>query len=386
MKNRWTWSLTLIVVVLLSSLSLPTPTRAAGDKLELLSEVDGTLSDQASEQSYSVNFLAGQVFSVQVWPKSGDLQLEMEVVDAAGVALAQSVPVDVVPGAALLEAVEAPEDGSYSITVRRVGATAGDFGLMVVPGFGNVSTVDYFDGTGYNPLTWCECKTSDFTATLADGEYMMELTDVDRHYSMRPEEVIIRDEVYVEATFRLEENRPRYYGFGFNMVDKADGSFNLYVVSITRDGLLDIYALTDNGIVELLPWQANPLIDNTDSTVQLAVLFQDYTFTVYFNGQVIGQVEDPDHVLAPGELAISMETVNNPDHVPARIYVDNLIITEPLGNVAAAESTDAPVDADTIGSILDQSRSGAEGIGLNPKLDYPVSEAESRALPINAIR
>jgi len=382
MKNRWTWSLTLIVVVLLSSLSLPTQTRAAGNTLELLNEVAGTLSDQAPEQSYAVNFLAGQVFSVQVWPKSGDLQLEMEVMDASGASLAQSVPVDVVPGAALLEAVEAPEAGDYSIIVRRMGATAGDFGLMVLPGFGNLSMVDYFDGTGYNTLHWCECDEPDFVAGVADGEYNMEVRKANTYNAVRSSEVVVRDALYVEVTIRLEENRPRYYGFAFNTSE--DGQ-EFYVVSITRAGMLDIFAVLADSVVDILPFQANPLIDANASTVKLGVLFQDYTFTVYFNDQVIGQVTEDQQLLPPGEMGLIVETVNNEESLPLSIHFDNLVITEPL-NTAVVESAETPVDAETIGSILDQSRAGVDIIGLNPKQEYPMMADESRAIQMDATR
>jgi hypothetical protein len=138
----------LLVMMLVTGVAAVAAQAVDGDPIQLMDTQFGRLSTDTPDMMYSVEVYAEQVFSVRAWPISGDLQLEVTVSDPAGDVVAESVLAYEKGGTVVAEAILAPTDGMYSILVQRVGETSGDFGVVALPGFGELSIQDRFDNDG----------------------------------------------------------------------------------------------------------------------------------------------------------------------------------------------------------------------------------------------
>lgn len=132
---RWITAL-LLLLTSLSMTGLPLRAHAQGGELRLLVPVTGRLDAATPEVTFSFAMNANLVFSLAAEIQSGDLTLDMTVIDAIGSMLAQGTPRKSDPPQVVAEAVTAPADGTYSVTLRRSGDTSGDYQLTLLPGYG----------------------------------------------------------------------------------------------------------------------------------------------------------------------------------------------------------------------------------------------------------
>jgi len=373
----------LIVTLLVGALGLPQHASArTGNMLEMMDQMTGTLDAQSPEMTYTVELYAGRMFSLQAWPTSGDLQVDVVVSDPVGARIAQSEVLDQASGLSAAEGMIAEQNGTYSVTVRRVGETAGNFSLIVLPGYGSLEVWDQFDGTGELALTWCDCGEPNlYQMGIVDGQYLIEILEPNAIWSMRPQEYLYWEDHYVEASIQFGSTPPRAFGFYVRITEGDEGGLAGYFVYFNRSGEWGIrYAPSEGEMVEISPRQASPAIDVSDPNPRIGVLVEGYTFTVFFNGQVVGQATDTEQQLPIGELGLFAVSK---DELPVQVYFDNLVITTPLAPASASEG-DGPV---SLTGILDET--GVEEnadvpFGIGQKMERDMMPAEERPLSFDA--
>jgi hypothetical protein len=280
------------------------------------------------------------------------------VLDPAGQSLAQGMAISDEIGTVVAELITPPQAGQYSILVRRAGQSTGGFGLIALPGFGGLSVVDYFDGTSDSAFTWCDCQEPTLTTRIVNGEYLMEIPVIDNYWTIRPNETIMWESMYAEVTVHTSE-QVRYFGLVLRFSESEQGENQFYAVGIGRGGTWSIFAVHGTEFTPISPRQESPVIDMSQPNPRIGVLVDGYTFTLFFNGQVVGQATDPEQRIPAGEFGFVLDAGTEPEWVPAQVYFDNLVITTPL----AAENS-APGSGIDIGGLLDSA--GDTGTDLGP--------------------
>jgi hypothetical protein len=135
----------LSLLVLALSLMIYAPAQAQ-DALSIFDTIDATLAAGASN-TYQFSAQSGAVVSFALDSASGGLDSTLTVTDSSGRVIAanddRSYPDVLDP---LLESVTLPRTDSYTLTVRGVGETSGDYSLTMTPGFATLAELGFGDG------------------------------------------------------------------------------------------------------------------------------------------------------------------------------------------------------------------------------------------------
>ncbi|HEX3049242.1 MAG TPA: hypothetical protein VHP83_01195 [Aggregatilineaceae bacterium] len=101
--------------------------------LYIPSRAEGSIDTYNPEALYQIPANAGQVFSVFVAVNTGDLKLDIMLLDPAGNVVAEDTPVAAGASTYAIEAVTPTEYGNYQLIVTRVGDTSGDYIVEITP-------------------------------------------------------------------------------------------------------------------------------------------------------------------------------------------------------------------------------------------------------------
>lgn len=368
MNHRIRAILIAVVVLLMSSHIAPThaaPDRAAL-KLRLLEEIEGTFDGSAAELRYSLSLYEGQVFSVVGWPEQGDLSLDIRLYDPSGAFIAEETTFEFPLGAySVIEAIIPAQTGDYEIIMTPAGQTSGDFGLMAVPGYGFPVVMDHFDGLdGDLGLTWSPIDDPDLFSGIVNDTYLLQLKWPDLSFMIMSDDLLsFEGNLYVEVDVHVETEADNYI---CGLALRANGigdHLRYYQVGFTGSGKWAVWVYENGEHTRLSDVQPSPLIDLSDPNARIGVLIEDYTFSVFFNGQLLGRVTDPDQQFLAGGIGFLTISTPEPAGLPVSAYYDNLVVTMPTRVVAASMEDNAENDASgtDVGAILGQSNGSQEG-------------------------
>jgi hypothetical protein len=135
---RRTYHLVLVVLSLVALFMVGGPVLAQGGTLEYGQEVEGELTADALEATYTFNGTAGDIVLIEMRPPAGSFDLDPTIMlsDASGNVLAVNDDFSF-PNAVIL--AELPDDGKYAVLAGRSG---GETGTSIGPYVLRVSKVE----------------------------------------------------------------------------------------------------------------------------------------------------------------------------------------------------------------------------------------------------
>lgn len=356
-------ALLLVGMLLAGWVNLPQPAQAAplaqGGMLSFTDPLpaSGTLDSATPQVTYSFACTETGVASVAAETTAGDLEIEILVQAPGGRLLAQGGVLSRNPNRSVAEAFEMPLDGTCTVTLRRLGATAGSYEVRLLPGFAQLDKLDFFDGSESPLAMYWEPYASDSMTVARVGQRLQiqVFTDNLLGYAVPTGDDLKWTDLYIQADFEIVGS-PSYaeYGFVLRLHDEED---LFYTVTFSQDNDWSVYWFNGEWTA-IQEWTVSDVIDGADKTPTIGVWLQGDTFRAYFNGKLVGEVSDAQRYAAEGNVAVVGATgVDQTD--PLTVFADNLVITVPARGAAtglpfggqSAEPTPAPTPGGLFGML-----------------------------------
>ncbi|MBX3084532.1 MAG: hypothetical protein KF716_23035 [Anaerolineae bacterium] len=291
--------------------------------LTLLQTVTGEITAAAPTQTWTFEASSGQIVSAWLQPISGDLQPVIELLDPAGTVLASSRPASY--RSVAIDAYPITSAGTYSLRVspRADSATSGGYKLALLPGYSFLLVND--------PMlpdsalrSWREPAS---TSRLNEGRLRMGAEADNLIAWTTADKLGTYADVYVQVDARVEEFNA-YWEYGILLRTQRtdnDANANYYAFSVNSSNQWRVFLQTGSQRRAISDWADSPVPIASSGT--LAVLAQGSKFTLFFNGQAVGSVEDASLPQA-GLVGLMVGTSTRPNH---RVIVgfDNFIVTVP---------------------------------------------------------
>lgn len=220
---------------------------------------------------------------------------------------------------ALLEAVTIPRMGTYQVVVSGFNNSTGTYRLTMTPGYSRTAARDVFDGAG----NW---QTVNETGTLsfADGAVQFSTEGVQQTGVAVDLNSPSLDNFYVEARVAGITAR-NTWAVGLVLRYRPDG-YTLFAIN----GLGQWRVVAVEGGTEriLRDWTPHPAILPGETNFTLSAFVNGTGIDLFFNNQIIGQVNDSISAQA-GQIGLMVMTANAlSSQVSARF--DDLGITQPV--------------------------------------------------------
>lgn len=291
----------------------------------------GTLDASVPEMTYVFEVQPGYIFSLVAWTRFGDLAPEMTLTGPGGQPVATGVPPEPGLNSRVIDAVTG-SDGTYTLTIERSGDTAGEFRLLLLPGYSVLDKWDDFQSFDQTlSLNWEPMLDIDSIADVSNGALNMQVMATGTFSYILPSDNVSWSDVYVEAEVQIEGS-PSYAQYGFILRANASGDA-FYALMFSSDGDWTLMHYDMGLWTSIQDWTVSPAIDPTDTTPHIGVFAQGNTFRAYFNGQLVGEVHDPAFNSPAGTIGLLACTSNSQADSLVLNY-DNLVITSP--NTATA--------------------------------------------------
>jgi len=305
--------------------------QAAPGQLIPLQPMTGTLDASVPQVTYVFEVQPGFIFSLVAWTRFGDLTPEMTLANAAGQPIATGVPLQAGLNSRAIDAV-AGTDGTYTITLQRAGETAGEFRLLLLPGYSVLDKWDDFQSFDQAlSLNWEPMLNIDSIADVMNGVMNMQVMTAGTMSFILPSDSVSWSDVYVEADIQIEGS-PSYFQYGFILrANPTADVFYALMFSSDSDWTLMHYNMGMWNSIQ--DWTVSPAIDPADTTPHIGVFAQGNTFRAYFNGQLVGEVHDPGFSSQAGTIGL-LACTSSSQADSLVLNFDNLVITSP--NTAAA--------------------------------------------------
>ena len=287
----------------------------------------GSLGGGVATVTYGFDCVEGGVGSVTAETTSGDLAVDMAVMDARGNTFATGTLASRDPNVTVAEAFGMPADGPCTVTLTRSGNTSGEYAVRLLHGFAQLDVWDAFDGSG-DPLslTWTPYASANMTVAPRNQELRIEVTTDNLFAYAIPDETLTWSDVYLQADFRIE-GTPSYAEYGFALRINDDSSA-FYTVTFSTDGDYSVYYLDNDTWTAVAEWTVSPLVDATATNIRAAVSLQDNVFRLYWGDRFVAEVTDTNRFASEGQVALAAATtVDQTDTLT--MYADNFVVTSP---------------------------------------------------------
>ena len=236
--------------------------------------------------------------------------------------------------------------------------------MRLLPGYANLTKYETFD-TPDDPLqmSWEPYASESMTvATVAQQLQIQVFADNLLGYAVPSGDDLVWDDFYIQAEFQVVGD-PSYAEYGFVM--RTDDELDLfYTLTFSSDDDWSMYAFNGewNPIQD---WTVSPRINGTDHNPTVGVWVEGNTFRAYFNGVLVGEVEDTTGYFLEGGIGVAAATgIDQLD--PLTVYVDNLILTTP----ATAPAAGLPITGTTGATATPSGLSGILG-ATKPPTEVP---------------
>ncbi len=293
------------------------------------------LDDGTPQLSFTFPCAENTVASVHVETISGDLAVEASIAAPDGALFAAGTQVSSDPNVTAAEAFIAPATGTCVLTLNRVGATAGRAELRLLSGYARLNKWDTFDGVK-SPLrmSWEPYSSDNMDVRVSPDQELVVHVIAENllAYAVPVSEGVTWDDFYIEADFVID-GAPTYfeYGFVFNVAEDAE---TFYSATLSSDGDYSVYYYNGEWTA-VQNWTVSSVIDAADKQPHMGLWVQGSTYRLYFNDQLVGEVNDTQLFATQGELGLAAAT--GPDQTDSlTVSMDNVVITTPVQGTAAA--------------------------------------------------
>lgn len=350
------------------------PVRAQdGDaqSLPLFEPVRGTLNAGQPSADWTFEAEAGQTISVLVTTVSGDLDPVVELIGPDGDLVQENDDLDTLVRDAGFEVLPLDQSGTYTVRVKRYGATMGDYELTVAVGFADVAYVDTFEGG----TSWRTAAGQDVPITTGDLRVRVAPPDLIRH--VIPADGPLLGDLYAQVSAR-QFGSASYAEFGLFFRGRTNvGYFESFRFTINSERQWAVTLDDVTGTFVL----AGGTLDQAVGTAQwtLAVLARGRQYEFFANGRSLGTMTD-DRLPDPG--AFGVVVVRKPDQADAvTVSFDNLYVTTRLGSTYRGFPLDLKaMEASDFAAIINELASSYDITPDAPPHDLYLASPESSPL------
>jgi hypothetical protein len=303
------------------------PARAQTDVLVLLENVESFIDPSQPEEIFTFNARANQYLAVRVQATSGDLSPVLEIYSAENELLAAG---EYFGNATSVENFVVPADGTYTVRVTGQADSSGNYTLSLLPGYSTLLMNDTLD-SGQAPLrVWSNANAS---SEVVGGMLRVRLSAESQLTYTTSERISAVSDLYFGADMRIEESGDYWEsGLAFRATD-SDGTLIFYVFFINAEHQWRVVLSRADGLLVLQDWTDLPGESaGFGATVNLGVMTQGDTFTLFYNGDSVGTVQDGQ--LPTGTIGVAIGTSEAPSNFVSSLF-DNFVVTLPITNEEA---------------------------------------------------
>ncbi len=333
-QGRWILVGLLCASVIASVVSLPkaqaAPPMQGRLSFDDAAAMSGTLNDASPTANWSFDCLAEGIGSVVVTTTSGDLAVDVAVMDAAGNAFAGGSVVSSDPNVTAAEAFTMPSTGVCWVQISRSGGTSGGYDVRLLPGFARLEVWDAFDNSGKLGLSWSPYASDTLAVDVVNQQLQVQvLTDNLLGYAIPDDDVSWKD-FYVQADVSIEDS-PSYAEYGFVLRLSTDASDNdsFYSFTFSTDGDYTVYYFNGDWQV-IQDWTTSSVVSTSDRQARLGLMVQGNVLRAYYDGEFVAEVTDPSGYASEGSIALAIGTIKDQTDT-LTVDFDNLVLTTPLG-------------------------------------------------------
>ncbi|MBI5958925.1 MAG: hypothetical protein HY866_09335, partial [Chloroflexi bacterium] len=146
------------------------------------------------------------VGSVHVVTTSGDLEVQIAVLDPANQPFATGGKVSSDPNVSTAEAFVSAVDGECAVQLSRVGQTQGDYAIRLLPGYAQLDKWDTFNGStdGLN-MYWEPYASDTLQVDTLNQQLLVNVTTENMlGYAVPDGENLIWSDLYIQADIQIE--------------------------------------------------------------------------------------------------------------------------------------------------------------------------------------
>ena len=219
---------------------------------------------------------------------------------------------------AVIQALITPRTDVYTIEVSGFGETAGDYRLLLMPGYDSLAGRD----STMAAADWEVVFSDAPLAWLADDRLAFRIEGLSKSVSLLGRHFPIKRDLYFEATFDDVTAAANWQaGILFRYVS-AESHYRLLV---SKRGYWRLERMQGESVAVVRNWSTHPAIAPGESSFRLGVLASGQLFDVVYNGQVVGTVIDDQIEAAAGNVGITARTTDS----RASFAVTETIMTAP---------------------------------------------------------
>ncbi len=218
----------------------------------------------------------------------------------------------------LLEAISVPRSGEYQVIVSGYGETTGAFILTMLPGYGTFALDERF----VDQAAWRGENLN--TLDVMDGIATLGVQGIAERGVLLNDDIAPLGDFYASLTVQGVAGRENW---AVGLVFRHQDEENYYLLVINQRGEWRIEAIVDGEATILRDWATHPAIQAGSTSFQLGLLALGPTYTAFYDGQELNQVEDATFADV-GQVGIGVESANA---VGADVIaeIDRLVITRP---------------------------------------------------------
>lgn len=270
---------------------------AQSDRLLVpLAPVTGTIASGVSED-WEVAAPAGAVFSLFARSTDGTLDPVLTILEGTAVLLSNDDYAYPDTRDAGLEAITLPRTGTYTVRVSGFGGSAGDYSLILLPGYGEDALLDEFDGIA----NW-ESANPDLILDGADSQMSLTLNGFERAATLTRSAATF-EQYYARAVFTDVSARGSWQVSLLGRVGSDGG----YAFEVNNQGLWRFVRVSGGVSSALRDWTTHPAIRAGEQRFTLGMMANRDHFDLFYNEQFIGTVRDTTF-LRPGTVGIGLRT------------------------------------------------------------------------------
>ncbi|MCA9904318.1 MAG: hypothetical protein KC547_10705 [Anaerolineae bacterium] len=217
-----------------------------------------------------------------------------------------------------LEAITLPRTGTYTVRVSAYANAGGAYTLAVLPGYTQNPLHDNFDTLG----GW-SAVDGELEVTEADGRLQLDLAGLEQHGSAVNPEAVTFDHAYAVAEFDVVRTRG---GWTVGLIVRQS-DVDAYVIEVNDRGQWRFLLRRGADETTLRDWTAHPAIVPGTTRFSLGTLMNGGEFSVFYNAQSIGIVNDATLTNA-GRIGFSVRTGSGLDSALS-VVIDSLTVTTP---------------------------------------------------------
>jgi hypothetical protein len=307
-----------LVVVWMALAARFTPAHAQAERtLAPFAPVTGTLTSGGSED-WTYTGAAGAVISLFARSSDGTLDPQITILEGTEIVIANDDYAYPETRDAGLEAITLPRSATYTVRVSAYGATAGNYSLVLLIGYGDQALFDEFDTAG----AWEAGEGTDaLEQTTANSQLELTLEGLERTGSLL-NTLTNFDRFYYAVDFDDVRGRGGWQVALLGRMVSDTG----YAFELDSQGLWRLTRRDGDAITPVRDWATHPAIRPGEARFRLGMLVYGDHFDLFYNDIYIGSLRDSEFT-RPGTVGIVLRTGSALDsNVTARLNVASVTI------------------------------------------------------------